>query len=56
MVQGKTTKEIADELFVAQKTVEAHRHAVFEATGTRNAAELCRWAYERGLIKLLGWE
>lgn len=55
LVRGKTTKEMAEELFVSVKTIEAHRKAVYEATGTKNIAQLCKWAYEHGLLEVLDW-
>ncbi|MFN0142271.1 MAG: response regulator transcription factor [Mycobacterium sp.] len=42
MVEGQPTKNIADELRVAVKTIEAHRKAVMDKTGTGSVAELVR--------------
>ncbi|MBY6186321.1 response regulator [Marinobacter hydrocarbonoclasticus] len=40
VVAGKANKVIAAELFIAQRTVEIHRHNLFEKMGVSNAAEL----------------
>ncbi|ADN77098.1 two component transcriptional regulator, LuxR family [Ferrimonas balearica DSM 9799] len=40
VVAGKANKVIAAELFIAQRTVEIHRHNLFDKMGVSNAAEL----------------
>ena len=42
MVEGRTTKTIADELDRSIKTIEAHRKAVMDKTGAGSVAELVR--------------
>lgn len=41
--QGKTNSEIADELELSKRTVEAHRARLMKTIGVRNAAELVAW-------------
>lgn len=43
VAQGKTNREIAGEIGLSPRTVEAHRLRLSRTTGTRNAAELVRW-------------
>jgi DNA-binding CsgD family transcriptional regulator len=40
LVQGKTSKEIAGDLFISQRTVEAHLRNVYRKTGAGNRVEL----------------
>lgn len=51
---GRTTKEIARELDLSVKTVEAHRAQIMERLGVRNIANLLLEAARRGLITLGG--
>ena len=46
---GKTNKEIASELNVNVRTVETQRYQLMRRINVRNAAELTRFAIERGL-------
>ncbi len=50
LAHGKTTKQVADELGVAAKTVYVHRAHVLEKLGARNDRELYRIALSGGLI------
>ncbi len=43
MAQGKTSGEIAEELKLSRRTVEAHSARVMRSTGIRTAAELMAW-------------
>ena len=42
VVAGKLNKQVADQLDISMKTVEAHRARVMEKMGVRTLAELVR--------------
>lgn len=42
ILQGKTTQETADALFVSLSTVKTHIQHIYEKTGARNRAELAQ--------------
>ena len=48
---GKTNKEIAAELGVNVRTIETQRYQLMRRINVRNAAELTRFAIERGLAQ-----
>ena len=43
LLQGKTTQETADALFVSVSTVKTHIQHIYEKTGVRNRAELSQF-------------
>lgn len=45
-----SNKEIADELFIGMRTVDAHKRNLLEKTGCRNVAGLVVYALERSLF------
>jgi DNA-binding NarL/FixJ family response regulator len=49
--EGKSSREIADELFIAERTVESHRRNMVEKSEVKNTAELIAYAASRGLLK-----
>jgi DNA-binding NarL/FixJ family response regulator len=49
--QGLGVKQIADNLFVSVKTVEAHREHIKQKMGFKNSSELLRYAFEYLLKK-----
>jgi len=46
----KSNQEIADELFISNRTVEAHKRNLLEKTGCKNIAGLVLYAIERKLF------
>lgn len=50
IMQGKTSKQIADELFISKTTVDSHRSNILEKTGAKNSVELISFAFENGLV------
>jgi DNA-binding CsgD family transcriptional regulator len=51
VVEDCTEKEIACRLFITQKTVSAHKDALYRRTGARNAVALVHYALRLGLIE-----
>ncbi len=45
-----TNKNIAEELFISERTVETHRKNIFRKTGTNNLVGLIKYAYANNLI------
>jgi DNA-binding NarL/FixJ family response regulator len=45
-----TNKNIAEELFISERTVETHRKNIFRKTGTNNLVGLIKYAYSNNLI------
>ncbi len=51
IAEGLSAKEIATDLGISPKTVEAHRTSVMRKLGARKATELVRYALRHGLIE-----
>lgn len=51
IAEGYTSREIAEKLDVARKTVETHRAQLMQRLGIRGVAGLVRYAIEVGLIE-----
>lgn len=51
VAEGYTNQEIADQLVISIKTVQAHRANVMEKLGLRNITHLVRFAVRAGLIQ-----
>ena len=51
VVEGKTTKEIAQVLGISVKTADNHRTRVLEKLAVHNTAELVRYAAKKGLLE-----
>lgn len=49
IVDGKTSLEIGDVLFISPRTVEAHRANLMQKLGLKNTAALVRYAVANGL-------
>jgi DNA-binding NarL/FixJ family response regulator len=50
IANGKSLKEIAEELFISIKTVETHKLHIQDKLGLTNTAQLVKYAIEKGLI------
>ncbi len=51
IAEGMSAKEVAAELKISTKTVEAHRTSLMRKLGVRKATELVRYALRHGLIE-----
>jgi DNA-binding NarL/FixJ family response regulator len=51
IAEGHTSREIAQLLFLSDKTVERHRANVLEKLGLRDRVALTRYAIRRGLVE-----
>ncbi len=45
-----TTREIAEKLFISERTVETHRKNILHKTNTTSVVGLLKYAYERKII------
>ncbi|MBK0384250.1 response regulator transcription factor [Pedobacter sp. SD-b] len=45
-----SNKQIADKLFISERTVETHRKNIFRKTGTQNIVGLIKFAYREQII------
>lgn len=52
IVDGQTSREIADSLTISPNTVERHRQNIMSKLGLHNRAELVRYAISKGLVEL----
>lgn len=50
VVEGHTTREIADILVISSKTVEGHKTNLMAKLGIRNRIELVKYALRKGII------
>jgi two-component system NarL family response regulator len=50
LAEGKTSQEIASQLFISTSTVIAHRRNISRKLGLHSVAELTRFAIREGLI------
>lgn len=50
IADGKTNSEMADLLFISDRTVETHRANIIKKTDAKNTAELIKKAYQLNLI------
>jgi DNA-binding NarL/FixJ family response regulator len=49
LAEGKATKQVAKQLHISPKTVEAHRLRVMAKLGIDNIAQLTKYAVQEGL-------
>jgi len=52
IAEQNTAREIADKLFITQRTVEGHKSNLFAKTGAKNLAGLVIYAVQHGIIDL----
>jgi DNA-binding NarL/FixJ family response regulator len=50
--EGKTTRDIAEVLYLSVKTTEKHRATMMHKLGLRSTSELIKYATSRGLIHI----
>ena len=50
--RGLSTQEIAEELFISKRTVDAHRANILEKTGSKNTASLVVYAIKNHLVEI----
>ena len=51
IAQGKSNRQIADELVVSERTVEGHVSNIFSKLGFHSRSQVSAWAVEKGLTK-----
>ncbi len=52
VAEGRTSREIAEMLFISLKTVTGHRTRIMEKLGIHNRTELIKYAVRKGLLVL----
>lgn len=52
IAEGYTTREIAEKLYISEKTVETHRARVRQKLGLHSTAELTQYAIRKGIISV----
>lgn len=52
IAEGFTDGEIADKLFISQRTVNGHRASLISKTGSRNTVNLLTYAIKNGLVQM----
>ena len=55
LVENKSSRNIAERLFISQKTVENHRSSIMKKLNLHSDIELVRYAAKIGLIDLDLW-
>lgn len=51
ITQGKSTKDIADKLFLSTHTIYTHRKNILKKLSCKSAVELINYAYTQGLVE-----
>jgi two-component system, NarL family, response regulator NreC len=50
IAEGKSTRQIGEDLFISAKTVEIHRSHLMYKLGLKNTAEIVRYAVRKGIV------
>ncbi len=50
--KGKTSNEVAEAMFISQRTVERHRANMLSKTETNNSPELILYALKNGIVQI----
>ncbi len=50
--EGKTSREIAEQLFISENTVRNHVRNILDKLGMKSRFEAVNWAYREGLINI----
>jgi two-component system response regulator NreC len=51
VAEGKTSRQIAEDLFLSVNTVQTHRAHIMEKLGLHNRTDLIRYALRKGLVE-----
>ena len=51
IADGKSNREIAEQLFLSKRTVEKHAANILSKLGLTSRAQVVRWAIETGLVQ-----
>jgi DNA-binding NarL/FixJ family response regulator len=52
LAEGRSAKEIAQELAISARTVEFHKYQIMESNGLHNSIELVNFAIKRGIVTI----
>ena len=52
VASGKSTREIAETLFVSVKTIETHKMHILDKLGLKNTAELTKYAIRNNIVTI----
>lgn len=50
VVEGLSNQEVADRLFISEKTVKNHLSAIFRKIGVKSRSQAVRYAFDHGLL------
>jgi DNA-binding NarL/FixJ family response regulator len=50
VVDDRCNREIADSLYLSVRTIESHRRALLQKSGTRTLVGLVAWALREGMV------
>ena len=50
LAQGKSARQVADELFISPRTVEFHKYSMMKLISAKTSAELIQYAINHGLM------